>query len=143
MFDLDLGRQVDEAEGHAIEHAVADAGAWPVRFTAAREERRWFGLRKAYPAVLEIQVRDGQGHVLVDPDHWDEDAWRLRPDAAPRVARLIAILGDHVPAGFVFRATWAGSPIERTEEVSVEELQQRIVGQRLNDHTRYRVGVAP
>lgn len=142
MFDLDLGRPVKETEGRAIEHAVADAGAWPVRFTPGREERRWFGLRKAYPAVLEIQVRDGQGHVLVDPDHWDEEAWQLRPDAAPRLARLIAILADHVADGFIFRATWAGSPIEHSEDVTVEELQQRIVEHRLSDHTRYRVGVA-
>jgi hypothetical protein len=139
MFDLDLGDALDPAVGAAIEHAVADAGAWPVRFSPLREERRWFGVRKAYPAVLEILTADGQGHVLVDPDHWDEDAWQLRPDAAPRLASLIAILADHAPTGFEFRATWAGSPIERSTDVTVSELQHLILEHRLNDHTRYRV----
>lgn len=138
MFDLDLGAEVDPAVGQAIEHEVADAGAWPVRFSPGREERRWFGIRKAYPTVLEILTADGQGHVLIDPNHWDEEAWQLRPDAAPRLARLIAILAEHASA-FDFRATWAGSPIERTVEVAPEDLQTLILEQRLNDHTRYRV----
>lgn len=139
MFDLDLGDDLDRSTGVAIEQAVADAGAWPVRFTPGRVERRWFGVRKAYPTVLEILTADGQGHVLVDPDHWDEDAWQLRPDAAPRLASLIAILAEYQPAGFEFRATWAGSPIERTVEVSPAELKAIIAAQQLNDHTRYRV----
>lgn len=139
MFDLDLGLAVDAAFGTAVEHAVADAGAWPVRFTPEREERRWFGIRKAYPAVLEILTEDGRGHILVDPDRWDEEAWQLRSDAVPRLARLLGILADHSPDGFEFRATWAGSPIERTEDVTVGDLQQLVLDQQLNDHTRYRV----
>jgi hypothetical protein len=141
MFDLDLGL-VDLARGRAIEHAVADAGAWPVRFSEGWEERRWFGIRKAYPPVLDILTADGQGHVLADPDHWDEHAWQLRSDAAPRVATLLDILARHSPAGFTFRATWAGSPIEHTIDLTVEDLCAVVLDQRLNDHTRYRVGTA-
>lgn len=139
MFDLDLGVPVDAERGQAIEHAVADAGAWPVRFTPGREERRWFGIRKAFPTVLEILTEDGRGHVLVRPDHWDEEAWELRADAVPRLASLVAIIAEHAPAEFEFRATWAGSPIERTTHLSVAELQRLVLDQRLNDHTRYRV----
>lgn len=138
MFDLELAR-LDEATGHAIEHAVADAGAWPVRFVPGREERRWFGVRKAYPTVLEILTADGTGHVLIDPDHWDEVAWQFRLDAVPRLVRLVEILADHAPDGFTFRATWAGSPIEHTVEVRPRELIVLISDQRLNDHTCYRV----
>jgi hypothetical protein len=138
MFDLDLPG-LDADLGRAIEHAVADAGAWPVRFEPDREERRWFGVRKAYPTVLEILAADGRGHILIDADHWDEHAWQLRPDAIPRLAALVAILADHAPAGFTFRSTWAGSPIERTMSLTPAELIALIQGGRLNDHTRYRV----
>ena len=138
MFDLELPG-LTATLGQDLEHAVADAGAWPVRFTPGREERRWFGLRKSYPTVLEILTADGQGHVLIDPDTWDEHAWRFRPDAIERLARLVTILAEHVPDGFTFRATWAGSPIERTEHLSPDELVARIEREQVNDHTRYAV----
>jgi len=138
MFDLELV-DVDEAAGIAVEHAVADAGAWPVRFTPGREERRWFGIRKAYPTVLEILTEDGTGHVLVNPDHWDEDAWQFRPDAIPRLVGLIEILSRHAPAGFTFRATWAGSPIEQSIELPAAALMSLFADGLVNDHTRYRV----
>lgn len=138
MFDLDLP-DLDANLGAAIEQAVADAGAWPVRFSHEREERRWFGIRKAYPRVLEILTADGTGHVLVDPTHWNEDAWELRPDAIPRLARLVEILAAQSPHGFEFRATWAGSPIERTIDIHPMDLVDVINAGQLNDHTRYRV----
>ena len=140
MFDLELPG-VDDVLGESIEQAVADAGAWPARFVPGREERRWFGVRKAYPSVLEIHTTDGQGHVLLDPDHWDEDRWVFRPDAIPRLARLIEILAAHAPEGFTFRATWAGSPIQRTVELHPMELVDLVAAEQLNDHTRYRVTV--
>jgi hypothetical protein len=138
MFDLELDVPPTDA-GQAIEWAVADAGAWPVRFEPGREEQRWYGVKKAYPAVLEILTEDGQGHILSDPAEWDEDAWPLRPDAEPRLAETIRILGRHFPAGFVFRATWAGSPILRDEYLSADSLADLALTGRLNDHTRYRV----
>jgi hypothetical protein len=138
MFDLELPG-LDEAMAHAIEHAVADAGAWPVRFTPGREERRWFGIRKAYPTVLEILTADGQGHVLVDPDHWDEYAWLFRADAIPRLVELVDILAGHAPSGLTFRATWAGSPIEHTLELAVADLISLLADGAVNDHTSYRV----
>jgi len=138
MFDLELPG-LDQVVGHAIEHAVADSGAWPVRFTPGREERRWFGVRKAYPTVLEILTADGQGHVLVNPDHWDEDAWQFRPDAIARLIRLVETLAGHAPSGFTFRATWAGSPIEQSVDLSPADLVRLIADEAVNDHTRYRV----
>lgn len=138
MFDLEIPG-LDRALGEAIEQAVADDAAWPVRFVSGREERRWFGVRKAYPAVLEILNADGQGHVLVDADHWDEDRWIFRPDAVTRLARLVEILAANAPAGFTFRATWAGSPIEQTVELHPMQLVELITAEQLNDHTRYRV----
>lgn len=138
MFDLDLPGLTPPL-GVAIEQAVADAGAWPVRFTPGREEQRWFGIKKAYPTVLEILTADGQGHVLVDPDHWDETAWRFRLDAIPRLSSLIDVLAAHAPDGFTFRATWAGSPIEQTVSITPGELTELISDERVNDHTRYRV----
>ncbi|MBO9531511.1 MAG: hypothetical protein J7513_00860 [Solirubrobacteraceae bacterium] len=138
MFDLDFPKLTPEL-GVAIEQAVADAGAWPVRFTPGREERRWFGIRKHYPAVLEISTQDGRGHVLLDPDHWDETSWELRPDATERVATLIVILAEHAPLGFLFRATWAGSPVEHQHAMSAVELAALVRGGELNDHTSYLV----
>lgn len=138
MFDLELPGLTPEL-GTTIEQAVADAGAWPVRYSEGREERRWFGVRKAYPTVLDILTADGQGHVLVDPDHWDEERWTFRADATPRLARLIEILAAHAPSGFEFRATWAGSPIEQTIRLHPMALVELVRAGQLNDHTRYRV----
>ncbi|MFT4034045.1 MAG: hypothetical protein QM679_00555 [Patulibacter sp.] len=136
MFDLELPG-LTALSGVLVEQAVADAGAWPVRFSPSREERRWFGIRKAYPAVLEILTADGQGHILCNPDRWDEHRWQLRPDAAPRLARLIELLAHYTERDFTFRATWAGSPIEQTVRLPVTELAALVRANRLNDHTRY------
>ncbi|MEH3054354.1 MAG: hypothetical protein PGN13_10170 [Patulibacter minatonensis] len=142
MFDLELPG-LTPAGGRALEQAVADAGAWPVRFEPGREEQRWFGIRKAYPSVLEILTEDGRGHILVDPSDWNEDAWVFRPDAVPRLARLVELLADHAPEGYVFRATWSGSPIDRSEELAAVDLAERVRSEAVNDHTRYFVGVDP
>lgn len=141
MFDLELPELTPQLS-RAIEHAVADAGAWPVRFTPGREERRWYGVRKSFPDVLEVLTSDARGHVLMDPEHWDEHAWEFRPDAVERIARLIEVLGDHAPGPFVFRATWAGSPIERRARLSVEALADLVRSGELNDHTAYVVSPA-
>lgn len=138
MFDLELPELTPQV-GERVMHAVADAGAWPAHYVRGREERRWFGLTKAYPTVLELPTADGRGHVLVDPATWDEERWRLRPDARARLANTLRILATEHPAPFVFRATWSGSPIEQDQHVTSDELVDLILGDQLNDHTRYRV----
>lgn len=141
MFDLELPELTPQI-GERVMHAVADAGAWPATYVKGREERRWFGLTKGYPTVLELPTEDGRGHVLLTPDEWNEERWELRPDARPRLARTIEILAAEHPAGFVFRATWSGSPIEQDQRLSASELVELILADRLNDHTRYRVSPA-
>lgn len=138
MFDLDLPDLTPERAERML-HAIADAAAWPARYQPEREERRWFGVTKAYPHVLELLTEDGTGHVLLEPTVWDETSWRLRPDARPRLAATVRILAAQHPAPFTFRATWSGSPIERDEELTAGELARLVAGDQLNDHTRYRV----
>lgn len=138
MFDLDLPDLTPE-RGQQIEHAIADSGAWPARYQSEREERRWFGITKAYPHVLELLTEDGRGHILLEPDTWDEERWVLRPDARPRLVATIEIVAAAHPSPFAFRATWSGSPIERDEELTARELAALIATDQLHDHTRYRV----
>jgi hypothetical protein len=138
MFDLVLPK-LTPALGEQAMQAVADRASWPVHYLPAREERRWFRVVKAYPHVLELATEDPSGHVLVDPETWDEDRWRLRSDARPRLTATLRVLAELHPEPFDFRATWAGSPIEQDEELTVDELARLISADALHDHTRYRV----
>lgn len=138
MFDVELP-DLSPEQGDRIVARIAEAGGWPAHYVPRREERRWFGVIKAYPHVLELATEDDRGHVLIAPDVWDEERWRLRPDAHERLATTLAILAEEHPAPFTFRATWSGSPIERDEELTASELATLIRADQLNDHTRYRV----
>lgn len=138
MFDLEFEGLTDEL-GLALAHACADRGAWPVTFSEGRVEKRWFGIEKAYPPVLDIEAHDGTGPILAVTAERDAATIDLRHDAIPRLIDTVRILGEHLPDGFVFRATHSGSPIRLDETVSVDGLATIIAEGQLNEFTRYLV----
>lgn len=137
MFDLQVENLTD-AVGQSVIDAVTAAGAWPVAFVPGRVERRWFGIEKSYPTVLEIQSGDVRGSVLATEIR-DADTVDLRLDARHRLGQTLAIIADHFPSGFVFIATHSGSPIQRNETPTPEELVTLAEESRFNEFTRYRV----
>ena len=141
LFDLELPG-ADEDDLMAIAAACSTRRHWPIRFTPAREERRWFGLRKAYPAVLElpeVDLRAVPASVLAQDAAPDAALVPFAPAHRERLATTLATIGQHAPAGFWIRASWVGSPIERDEHVTLAELCDHVRGGGLNEFTRYRV----
>lgn len=138
MFDLELPF-LTPAVGAQIVAGAQRPGAWPVSYVPAREERRWFRVLKAYPAVIEVATSDQVGHVLVDPEDWDRSHWALREDAKPRLIETLDVIARAHPQPFVFRATWSGSPILGDEELDAGALAKLIAGDRLSDSVRYLV----
>src|SRR5690349_16342521 len=98
MFDLELPSLTDE-RAEAAAHECADRNAWPLRFVPGRVEKRWFGIEKAYPSVLELPVDSG-GPALAPEAERDADALAFRPEAAHRIAATIDVIADHFPDGF-------------------------------------------
>ena len=137
MFDLELPG-LTEARAEAVAQECADRNAWPIEFVPGREEKRWYGVRKSFPDVIEIPTESGKP-ALSDDAERDAEALAMRPEAAARIATTLEIIGDHFPDGFVFRATYSGSPVQYDEDVSVEDLAARVRGCALNEFTRYTV----
>ena len=57
----------------------------------------------------------------------------------PLLAGTIRVLGEELAQGFVFRATWVGSPVREDVELDAEELARIVQRSGLNEFTRYRV----
>jgi hypothetical protein len=49
------------------------------------------------------------------------------------------VLGDELPQGFAFRATWGGSEVRHDVEVDAQRLAELVLASELNEFTRYRV----
>ncbi|MBJ7471648.1 MAG: hypothetical protein JHD16_10120 [Solirubrobacteraceae bacterium] len=137
MFDLELPSLTRE-RGEAAAHECADRNAWPLHFVAGRVERRWFGIEKAYPSVVDLPV-DAGGPALAPTAERDALTLELRPEAAHRLASTIQILATHFPEGFVFRATFSGSPVRDDHALSAPDLADLIRSNGLNEFTRYTV----
>lgn len=138
MFDLELDGLTDEV-GHAVAADCDTADAWPVAFVPGRVERRWFGIEKAYPTVLEIQATDHDGSILDPAAERDADVVVFRPGAGSRLAETLRIVARHFPGGFGFIATHSGSPIQKERSMTVDEVAGLAADSRLNEFTRYRV----
>ncbi len=138
MFDLEV-EDLTAERGRAVDHECAARGAWPVTFAPGRVEKRWFGIEKAYPPVLDIDPRDDTGSILAVTAERDADTIDLRHDAIPRLIESIRVIADAFPEGFVFRATHSGTPIRINETPTVDELISLIQDGHLNEFTRYRV----
>ncbi len=137
MFDVEV-EGLTNARGQAAAEECADRNAWPITFIPGREEKRWFGIKKSYPAVLELATDSG-GSPLAPNVERDADHIAMYAGAADRIATTVRVISDHFPEGFVFRATWAGSPIQHDETLSINELAEKIRDCELNEFTRYTV----
>lgn len=138
MFDLELPGLTDQ-RGQAVAEECERLGAWPVTFVPERVEKRWFGVEKFYPPVLEVPASDGTRAALAPGAARDADTIAMNPKATDALAATVSVIADHFPEGFVFRATWSGSPIQRDEVVAVNDLASLIRRSALNEFTRYTV----
>lgn len=142
LFELEV-RGADQDGLRAIAQACTGPRYWPVEFVPGREERRWFGIRKAYPPALVLPERAAGRSVLAAHAEPDAEAVPFAPDAAPLLAATVARIASYATGGMDFRAAWVGSPIERTELVTLAQLQGLITGPGTNEFTRYRVRSVP
>lgn len=137
MFDLELPSFTTEG-AEAAAHEAADRNAWPLQLVPGRVEKRWFGIEKAYPTVVELPTESGGPALALEAER-DADTLVMREDAAARIATTIEILGDHFPEGFTFRATYSGSPVRHDETLAATDLAALIRASGLNEFTRYTV----
>lgn len=138
MFDLEVEGLTDQA-GSTLEAAARRAGAWPVLFETGRVERRWFGIEKAYPPVLDIATSDAAGQIVLPDAPREADRILMRADALPHLAKTLALIAEHFPGPLTFRATWSGSPIRADVALTLDELLLRIRHCDLNESERYLV----
>lgn len=82
--------------------------------------------------------RDGR-HLLSDDAEWDAPAWAMQPDFLAPLAGAIRVLGELLPQGFTFRATWVGSEVREERDLTADELAGIALSSQLNEFTRYRV----
>lgn len=137
MFDLELPSLTPE-RAEAAAQECADRNAWPLQFVPGRVEKRWFGVEKAYPTVVELPTESGGPALALEAER-DAPALVMRDEAAARIATTVEIIGDHFPDGFTFRATYAGSPVRHDETLSADALAQLVRSSELNEFTRYTV----
>lgn len=142
MFDLEVEGLTDPT-GRALEAACREAGAWPIIFAPGRVERRWFGIEKAYPPVLDIAVEDPSGPIVLPDAPREAERIVMRASALPALARTIGLVAEHFPGPLTFRATWSGSPIRTDVDLSLDDLLVRIERSFLNEAERYRVFARP
>jgi hypothetical protein len=131
----DLG----EEQAQMIERLCGE-NAWPVLL---HRRRRFFGLLRGGEVELYVPDALGDQHILTDDAMWDADAWEMEPSLLPLLADTIRILGEAVPQGFSFRATWVGDEVREDVELNAEALAGLALASRLNEFTRYRVPAAP
>jgi hypothetical protein len=124
-------------QGRAIEAATRKRDAWPVRYVPARvQRRRPLQRRAAGPSLAMPDSVDGR-YLISDQASWDQPFWDLEPEFRPRLATSIRILGEFLPQGFRFRATWAGDEVRETVSLAAEELAERAASSTINEHTMY------
>jgi hypothetical protein len=123
-----------EAQGRAVAERTRDA--WPVEF---RQPRRfpWVG-RRGNELWLREDLRDGR-KLLTDEAEPEAQAWDMDRAHLPALAASIRILGEELPQGFAFRATWTGSPIHHERTLTATELAAVALASHLNEFTVYRV----
>jgi hypothetical protein len=137
-FVVELAAQNVAAEqGQAIEAATREREAWPVRYVPAHMERRWLFKRRAIePSLVMPESVDGRS-LLSDQAIWDQPFWDLEREFRPRLATSFRILGERLPQGFRFRATWGGDEVRDTVSLSADELAERAAASAINEYTVY------
>ncbi len=139
LFKLEVDGLTDD-QGAAIERASTQRDTWPIRF-AERRRRRFalFGPRIVGPSLWMPEEFESGQHVLTDATAWDEPTWDMDPELVPKLAEAIRLLGELVPQGFSFRATWVGSDVREERSLSADDLAETVLASQLNEFTRYRV----
>ena len=139
-FVVELAAQnVTAEQGEAIEAAIREREAWPVRYVPAHLERRWLLKRRAIRSSLVMpDIVDGR-YLVSDQAMWDQPFWDLQPEFRPRLATTFRILGEFLPQGFRFRATWVGDEVRETISLSADELAERAAASAINEYTLYLV----
>ena len=82
---------------------------------------------------------DSDHHLLSDEAEWDAPVWAMQAELLPPLAEAIRVLGEQLPQGFAFRATWVGSDVREERILSADELANLILASQLNEFTQYRV----
>ena len=137
---MELAAQnVTAEQGEAIEAATREREAWPVHYVPTHSERRRLFKRRAVGASLVMPDRMGSRYLLSDQAIWDEPFWDLEPEFRPKLATSFRILGEFLPQGFRFRATWVGDEVRETFSLSADELAERAAASAINEYTVYLV----
>jgi hypothetical protein len=63
----------------------------------------------------------------------------MEPDLLPPLAEAVRVLGEELPQGFSFRATWAGSEVRDEQVLTAEALAGLVLAAHLNEFFCYRV----
>ena len=137
MLELNIEGLTD-AQGRAIERKCRERDAWPIEYLPPCEKRVWFRRRSFGPGLWLPESLNGR-HLLSDEAIWDAPAWAMEPDLLRPFADAMRVLGEEVPQGFDFRATWVGSEVRHERVVSADQLAQLVLDSQLNEFTRYRV----
>lgn len=138
LLELEVENLTDE-EGAAVEAAAKKRGTWPVCFSPSSRRVTIFGPRETGPELWMPEQLDSDRHLLSDEATWDAAAWVMEPALLPSLAAAVRLLGELLPQGFSFRATWAGSEVRREQVLNAEELVEMVLASKLNEFTRYRV----
>jgi hypothetical protein len=129
-----------EEQGRAVEEECRERDTWPVRFTPRRRRRfALFGLPEIGPELWMPDALDSDHHLLSDEAELDVPAWAMQPELLPPLAEPVRVLGEQLPQGFAFRATWVGSEVREERILSADELANLIPGSQINEFTEYRV----
>jgi len=129
-------------QGRAVEASCRLRQAWPVRFVPGRPRRWWRKLALAGPGHVPPRLdmpaeQPGLGHLLSDDADWDAPSWAMRGDLLPALAESIRILGEHLPQGSTFQATWVGSEVRHVRVLTAAQLAEVVLASALNEFTRY------
>jgi hypothetical protein len=119
------------AQADAVAKEVEVRRTWPISV-----ERK--GLIRKQPRLFAPSDVDG-AHLLADEAEWDEPAWKMNESLLPRLAETIRVLGEILPQGFTFRATWVSDPTRDEKVLLATELAELVLASELNEYTSYRV----
>jgi hypothetical protein len=129
VFELNVDA-LTEAQGRAIEARTRDA--WPVAFKPRHRVALFWEWGP------ELWIRDG-GDLLTDEAEPEAPYWDMNAAELPALAATLRVLGDELPQGFGFRATWTGSEVREERVLGADELAEIALASRLNEFTLYRV----
>ena len=142
-FLVELDAQgVTPEQGEAVEAACRQRDAWPIHYIrGGRRKRLLRKPKRTEPHLWMPDAIDGR-YLLSDQADWDQPFWDLEPEFRPKLAEAFRILGEFVPQGFKFRATWGGDEVRETKTLTADELADLAAASQINEYTLYVVSPA-